>query len=567
VSTTTAGSPGDWSAPRFQISAIVAASLSESIRAIGTSHKGPSVRKRVASPVRWSPMMHSRAKVGRAALIAGALSRRTVFFFALAFVESHAFGSNGWTTVGSTETMHMFHTTTLLQSGTVLIAGGFDYGPGGSIADAELFDPVRGTWTATASLLTARSGHTATLLLNGKVLVTGGCGVECALASAELYDPVSGAWTVTGSMTTTRVDHTATLLPSGKVLVAGGYLNDATAELYDPTTGKWSATGSMLTGRSYHTATLLPSGKVLVTGGDAQPQTLDAGYASASAELYDPTTGTWSATGSMSMERSWHSATLLPNGNVLVAENANTAAGLSGSSSTELYDPTSGTWSTTGSMKTARGVAAAGLLPSGKVLIAGGCDGSGMPIASAELYDPSTGMWSSTASMPTWVYYNTMAVLPTGKALVAGGFFIGNAGQLGTPSEAYKEPGLVVIDPGNVTLETKGTLTFSASGGSGTGYAWSFVKNASGGTITASGGYTAGGTGGVTDIVVVTDSFGGSATATATVKASSISTGTAASNSGGCNSAGGDVFPFLALAALPLLRARRFITSQPRRRA
>jgi Galactose oxidase, central domain/Kelch motif len=500
-------------------------------------------------------MTRSRAKVVRSAL-----STTTVLFFALALTASHAFGSDGWTTAGSTETMHMFHTTTLLPSGMVLIAGGFDYGPGGSIAVAELFDPISGSWTATGSLLMPRSGHTATLLPDGKVLVTGGCGSECALASAELYDPATGTWTVTGSMTTPRAAHTAMLLPNGKVLVAGGYINDASAELYDQTTGTWGATGSMLTGRSYHTATLLPSGKVLVTGGDA-PQTLDGGYASASAELYDATTGTWSPTSSMSMERSWHSATLLPNGNVLVAENANTAAGNSGSSSTELYDPTNGTWSATGSMKTARGVGAAALLPSGKVLIAGGCDGTGLPTGSAELYDPSTGVWSSTASMATWVYYNNVTVLSSGQALVAGGFFIGNAGQLGTPSEVYQEPEPVVIGPGSVTVATKATATFSASGGSGAGYTWSLVTNASGGTITASGVYTAGSTGGVTDVVGVTDSFGASAAATATVRASSISTVTAASNSGGCNSAGGNVFPLLALVAVPLLTARR----QPRR--
>jgi Galactose oxidase, central domain len=101
----------------------------------------------------------------------------------------------------------------------------------------------------------------------------------------------------TGSLTTARCGHTATLLPNGKVLVAGGNTNGttlATAELYDPATGTWTATGSLATARWLHTATLLRNGKVLVAGG------ADTNFnAFASAELYDPANGTWTATGSL----------------------------------------------------------------------------------------------------------------------------------------------------------------------------------------------------------------------------------------------------------------------------
>src|SRR5260370_3863638 len=115
-------------------------------------------------------------------------------------------------------------------------------------------------------------------------------------ASANALAP--GSFVPTGSMTTGRAAHTATRLQSGKVLVAGVYgrqggdLPLASAELYDPSTGTFSATGSMTTVRYHHTATLFPDGKVLITGGFN-------GGALASAELYDPTTGTFSATGSM----------------------------------------------------------------------------------------------------------------------------------------------------------------------------------------------------------------------------------------------------------------------------
>src|SRR6202022_3250394 len=132
------------------------------------------------------------------------------------------------------------------------------------------------TWTPTGSMTTARTGHTATLLANGEVLVAGGGNATGSLTSAELYNPATGKWTVSGSMATARGSHTATLLPNGEVLVAGGVSNGsspwapsctATAELYNPFTGQWTTTGSMTKPRDSHTATLLNDGSVLVAGG------------------------------------------------------------------------------------------------------------------------------------------------------------------------------------------------------------------------------------------------------------------------------------------------------------
>src|SRR5262245_22741849 len=129
-----------------------------------------------------------------------------------------------WIATGNLMGQRQSHTATLLAHGKVLVAAGFvtdSYGgPDGTyIATAELYDPPSGTWTATGSLITARSGHKATLLTSGKVLVAGGYNnIVGALASAELYDPATGAWTTTGSLNTARSGHTATLLPNGKVL-------------------------------------------------------------------------------------------------------------------------------------------------------------------------------------------------------------------------------------------------------------------------------------------------------------------------------------------------------------
>jgi hypothetical protein len=227
----------------------------------------------------------------------------------------------------------------------------------------------------------------ATLLQNGQVLVAGGQKLNTDFASAELYDPATGVWTDTGSMAGERFSHTATLLPNGQVLVTGGFRfyvgTLASAELYDPATGVWRATGSMATARWHHAAMLLPNGQVLVTGGLAD---LSSTYL-ASAELYDPATEVWTRTGSMANPRAIHTATLLPNGQVLVAGGLNNHNGSHSLDSAELYDPATGMWTVTGSMATARDSHTATLLPNGQVLVAGGHDFITGSLVSAELYE------------------------------------------------------------------------------------------------------------------------------------------------------------------------------------
>jgi hypothetical protein len=169
----------------------------------------------------------------------------------------------------------------------------------------------------------------------------------------------------------------------------------------------WSTTGSMTIGRWGHTATLLPSGQVLVAGGMGTGTSFLS-----SAELYDPVTGGWRATGPMTVGRRSHTATLLPSGKVLVAGGC--CDGGAVLISAEVYDPVAGTWSPTRNMTSARSSHTATLLPSGKVLAAGWD-------ASAELYDPESESWNPTGSMHVARVVHTATLLPLGKVLVAGG--------------------------------------------------------------------------------------------------------------------------------------------------
>jgi hypothetical protein len=230
-----------------------------------------------------------------------------------------------------------------------------------------------------------RGSHTATLLADGKVLIAGGADQDptgTGLASAELYDPGTGSFTQTGSMAVGRFLHTATLLQSGKVLIVGGAITSAsdpvaTAEVYDPATGAFTMTGAMVTARERHTATLLADGRVLIAGGTTSAGTADSSP-TATVEVYDPSTGSFSVTGSMAEARTFHTATLLPSGQVLVA------GGGDENSTAEVYDPAIGAFTITGGMEIGRSGHTATLLPSGTVLMTGGGIFAGL--ASAELY-------------------------------------------------------------------------------------------------------------------------------------------------------------------------------------
>ena len=342
---------------------------------------------------------------------------------------------HGFSTTGAMQAPRSGHTSTLLASGEVLVAGGYSLVADEAVGviTSELFDPTTGRFAATGALQVARAGHTATLLCdlatppcaNPKVLIVGG-GILASTGTAELYDPTAGTFTLTvGSLATARGNHTATRLLSGKVLIAGGsdgVSTFASAELFDPATGTFSATAApMASARMGHTATLLPDGRVLIAGG------VDAEYLD-SAELYDPVARTFSTVPSpMTVARTWHTATLLPGGKVLIAGGATASNGDPLATAAELYDPAAvapaASFTATGALVTPRSFHTAARLPSG-VLIVGGdyLPGGGQALQHAELYDPVSGLFTSTGGMHTERGGFTLTLLGSGgQVLVVGG--------------------------------------------------------------------------------------------------------------------------------------------------
>jgi hypothetical protein len=319
---------------------------------------------------------------------------------------------HGFVATGSMNVARSFAAAALLPNGKVLVAGGFN-NQGNPLNSAEVYDPATGQFAITGSMTGNTAGGTATLLGNGLVLVAGG-----GNASALLYDQVAGQFSPAAGMGVVRTYHTAVLLPNGKVLVAGGSDNSgktqSSAQLFDPATKAFTATGSMTVSRDFHTATLLPDGRVLITGGrSGSPQA----YTSlSSAEIYDPSRGTFRAVaGSMSAVRFGHTAVLCQ-GRVLIAGGASSA-------SADLYDPTTGTFSSTGSMATSRQYATSTVTALG-VLEAGGSSGV-TTLASAELYQG--GAFAPAGSMTAARAAHTATVLSNGWVLLAGGKGAGGA--------------------------------------------------------------------------------------------------------------------------------------------
>jgi len=297
--------------------------------------------------------------------------------------------------------------------------------------DATLVAPllVDPTWALTSKKSVRGQFHDLAVLGNGRVLMAGAAAVGLYSSACELFDPATSTWSVTGDMSTARYFHAVVATQAGGALAIGGgdgYGDLSSAEVYDPSTGKWTATGSMSTTRSHHRAVALAGGKILAVGYGA--------------EVWNPTTGAWSSTGPMVAPIPiHHTVTVLADGRVLKAAGGNPLNNLPPVVSTaEIYDPGTNTWTATGNLAAPRSMAASARLASGKVLVAGGMDAAKVELKSAELFDPSTGTWSSLPPMSGTRVSPAAIGLPSGNALVVGGLL----GAFGSPgAETLALPG------------------------------------------------------------------------------------------------------------------------------
>jgi hypothetical protein len=333
---------------------------------------------------------------------------------------------------------------------------------------------IQGQWVS-ATMQSPRQYHAMAPLGGGKALAAGGIDNNGnILGSAEVFNLSTGKWALTASMTSAREYLSAVVLKNGQVLVAGGISTGnvllSSAELYSPATGKWSSAGALSVARFAHTATLLAKGKVLVTGGCATDITCST--TTAVSEIYDPVSNSWATTGSLNTARTYHTAVLLKSGKVLAV------GGLSGSLATascEVYDATAGSWSTVSSMNVARDLNTATLLKDGKVLAAGGRG----PTSSAEIYDPVANTWTLTGSMSIGRYGHAAGLLPDGTVVVAGG--VGQSISCGKACTGY-------IPTNKVDIFNEATGKFTATASLGRALAYQHIAVLSNGRAISSGG-------------------------------------------------------------------------------
>ncbi len=324
--------------------------------------------------------------------------------------------------IGTMASIRASHSATVLPDGRMLLAGGcVEHSCEGITADTELFDPASATSAPGPVMTEARVGHGSVVLPDGRLFLIGGFGPDSVTATTEFLDPSAGTFSAGPPMSEPRADPTALLLDDGTVLVAGGYDGrrpTAGAEIFDPATNTFRPTGSLGTARASHVSVLLHDGTVLVAGGNAGADGGSGSAVQATAELYDPKSGSWTATGDMTARRHKHAGVTLRDGRVLVVGGSDERDGRGVYRSAEIFDPKSGTFRATAEMALGRYKIedAVVRLADGRVLVAGGA-------GRAELFDPATATFSTVpgGADAGWSFA-VAVVLPDGSVVVSGGY-------------------------------------------------------------------------------------------------------------------------------------------------
>ena len=272
------------------------------------------------------------------------------------------------------------HAAVALPDAKVLLIGG--WGLNGLLASTDVYDPQTGRFTPGPTMHSGRAGLSPVTLSNGQILIAGGfIGNKPTTAASDLYDPATNTMQRTGDLTTPRGAYAAARLPDGRVLLAGGLDNGAvvaSAEIYDPAMGTFHPTGAMHTARYKCAAVTLANGTVMVFGGSGD---IDGTILYASTEIYDPSSGTFSAGPQMRLPRYKlaDSSVILGDGDLLVA---------GGAPHPEVFRPAAGGFApVTGDLGATRLFLAAAAVDAHRVLITGGYDKAIRPTATAWLYD------------------------------------------------------------------------------------------------------------------------------------------------------------------------------------
>jgi hypothetical protein len=372
---------------------------------------------------------------------------RCFFLLALALLTLPvSAATDGWVPVATMmQDGRWAPSASLLAGGhQALIAGGFSYSTGGCVASADRFDaqtrrfiPCRGR------LLYPRDFATATLLPDRAVLVAGGFNtVLGTLDTAELYDPIADGFRLLDSrLSSGRELFTATSLTDGRVLIVGGFdtrrrCTQASADLFDPKSQAFQPTGSLAQDRFGQAAVRLADGRVLVVGGKHW-QVGHPDVPLASAEIYDSASGRFHrTTGDMAAPRDRPTATLLPDGTVLIAGGQN---GADGTTVAEVFDPVTERFHPLTSLLTLPRMAHSDVtLPDGRVLLAGGwCPPLHATTASTELFDPQTGIFMPGPPMPQSGHDIALLVFADGLVLAAGGKQVEKAHESSVVGGAY----------------------------------------------------------------------------------------------------------------------------------
>jgi len=338
-----------------------------------------------------------------------------------------------FTAVGPMGFNHGQSSAVLLDSGSVLLVGG--------LVSAEIYDPGSAKFRATGPFSMWVDGATAVEVQGGRILIVGvgptgqssGQQVTDVSYAAGIYDPSTDRYDATGPRLFDTNLPAVAPLRNGNVLFVGGTGQGGganasavshAAELFDPSTGRFTQTGSMHTYREGFTATTLQDGRVLVAGGDEGDVATPVG----SAELYDAVTAKFSPTGSMHAARAGATSTLLESGKVLIVGGKGADGNLA---SAELFDPQTGEFTPTGSMATERLGHTATMLKDGRVLVVGG--GGTQAGSLAEIYDPATGVFSPTGQLGANRSGHTATLLKDGRVLIAGGDDTGVSAEIYWP--------------------------------------------------------------------------------------------------------------------------------------